>query len=325
MAGKPRIKIDYDKIYYSNSSGPFIIIKELGRDERSRFYLRIKFLNTGTEKDIRYDIAMAGKVIDDMDNINFSKIYSSIYYGPYRIISYIGRDHESKKLVRIKFLNTGYEYNVYLKQAISGNVKDNTISYNDRRTPYLENNIEYNRIIKTILYQRWNEMMDRCYNENNKGFKKYGAIGISVSKEWHNFQNYLNDMPNIKNFNRFYYNPDYYNLDKDYLQQNIPRSKRIYSFSTCIFLSIIDNTNLSIREKYKGPYGIKFLNDGNYAVKININGSIKLFGVYNNLNAALNEYNYFYSRYVHYELVPLLNHIDYPLDHKEAQQFLVKS
>lgn len=61
MAGKPRIEIDYNTIYQSNSCGPFKIIENMGRDERSRLFVKVKFLETGTEKITRYDIAMDGE------------------------------------------------------------------------------------------------------------------------------------------------------------------------------------------------------------------------------------------------------------------------
>ena len=164
MAGRhPKIQIDFDKIYESNSCGPFKIIKDLGRNERSRLFVRIKFLNTGTEKDIRYDIAMDGKVIDDLYGIDFNHVYNSIYYGPYKIIKYIGRNDESKKVVRIKFLNTGYEYNVLLRVAKSGEVRDYTVCRENRIfTPSSAE--EHENYIRRILYGRWHSMMDRCYN-----------------------------------------------------------------------------------------------------------------------------------------------------------------
>lgn len=34
------------------------------------------------------------------------------------------------------------------------------------------------------LYQRWSSMKMRCYSRNVKGYKRYGARGITVCKEW---------------------------------------------------------------------------------------------------------------------------------------------
>ena len=37
-------------------------------------------------------------------------------------------------------------------------------------------------------------MMDRCYRPKNKKYKDYGGRGITVSKRWHDFAVFLNDM-----------------------------------------------------------------------------------------------------------------------------------
>lgn len=43
-------------------------------------------------------------------------------------------------------------------------------------------------------YITWNQMMDRCYNVNNKDYPNYGGRGIVVSDEWAEFSTFLNDM-----------------------------------------------------------------------------------------------------------------------------------
>jgi hypothetical protein len=41
----------------------------------------------------------------------------------------------------------------------------------------------------------WWNMLSRCYNPNNPGFKNYGGRGISVCTRWrHSFKNFLSDM-----------------------------------------------------------------------------------------------------------------------------------
>lgn len=39
----------------------------------------------------------------------------------------------------------------------------------------------------TRLYRIWKNMKKRCYNSNNPDFKYYGARGIKVCPEWHEF------------------------------------------------------------------------------------------------------------------------------------------
>lgn len=38
--------------------------------------------------------------------------------------------------------------------------------------------------------------MDRCYVKSSSTYAKYGAVGISVCDEWHNFENFYRDMGN---------------------------------------------------------------------------------------------------------------------------------
>lgn len=44
------------------------------------------------------------------------------------------------------------------------------------------------------LYLTWHNMMQRCYNEKNKGYKNYGDRGITVCEDWHYFKQFLIDM-----------------------------------------------------------------------------------------------------------------------------------
>lgn len=323
MAGKPRINIDYEKIYQSNSSGPFKIIENLGRDEKSRLFVKIKFLETGTEKSVRYDIAIAGKVIDDYHNINFDKLYDSIYYGKFKIISYIGRDKDSKRIVRIKFINSGFENNVLLKLALEGRVKDYSIDYHNMNLNHDMNIIQYDEYIIMILKNRWNSMMQRCYNKNDSKYPEYGAIGVTVSDRWKIFDNYLSDIFLVENFIKFYNFPNQYQLDKDYYQLNIPKSERIYGPGRCIFLSVYDNANLAIKEKHINGdfYGIKTLSNRNFQVEFSIDGSKKNFGIYTNIIAAANMYNYYYLQYSKAELVQLLNDVEY-MPVEQCQNYL---
>lgn len=316
------LNIDFEKIYNSNTCGPFKIIEDLGNRE-SRRYVKIRFINTGTEKEVRYDIVMDGKVRDDLFDINFDQIYYSIYYGPFKIIQYIGRDKESKKIVKIKFLNTGYEYNVLLKSARNGMVKDYSVDFHNKALIVPDG--YYDKYITRILKQRWKSMMDRCYNINDIKYEAYGSKGVKVCDYWHSFDNYLSSIPNLRNYQKFYRRPTKYSIDKDYLEQNIPISKRIYSPETCMFLCNIDNSNLSIKESHTSKYyGIKEIAPEKYQIQLSINGIRHTFGVYSNLLAALNEYNYYYLAVMNFELVPLLNDGIEPMTHQEALKYLIR-
>lgn len=226
----------FKKEFYSEY-GNYKIIKDLGIINKRRF-VRIKFLTTGFEKDIRYEKAINSKAIRD-------PYYPKIY-------------------------NVGY----------TGNVCD--IKNKNKRA-----------------YDKWYNMISRCYNPNDKDYKRYGAIGITVDSRWHSFENYLNDLQNLpilgdsNNLNILDYQ-----VDKDYLQMNIPKEQRVYSKDTCILVNPRDNANLKLIDnaKYKVNNYFGVYKSYNYYYPTIMHNGIKYnLGIYNNEIAAANAYNYYYK------------------------------
>lgn len=43
-------------------------------------------------------------------------------------------------------------------------------------------------------YYSWKSMKGRCLNKNNPQYKNYGGRGITICKEWLQFENFLKDM-----------------------------------------------------------------------------------------------------------------------------------
>lgn len=57
--------------------------------------------------------------------------------------------------------------------------------------------IEKHGLTKSVEYDSWRGMINRCYNENIKEYKSYGARGILVCDRWKNsFNAFLSDMGN---------------------------------------------------------------------------------------------------------------------------------
>ncbi len=46
----------------------------------------------------------------------------------------------------------------------------------------------------TKVFHTWSNMRQRCFNKKTKGYKKYGAKGITVHPDWEVFDNFFKDM-----------------------------------------------------------------------------------------------------------------------------------
>lgn len=44
------------------------------------------------------------------------------------------------------------------------------------------------------FYRTWHSMKERCQNKNSTGWKYYGARGITVCREWQDFETFKQDM-----------------------------------------------------------------------------------------------------------------------------------
>lgn len=58
---------------------------------------------------------------------------------------------------------------------------------------------------KTKIYRLWSMMLDRCNNQKNKYYPRYGKRGIKVCERWETFDNFYADMgerPNGKSLDR---------------------------------------------------------------------------------------------------------------------------
>lgn len=66
------------------------------------------------------------------------------------------------------------------------------------------------------VYSCWSSMLNRCNNQNNAAYKRYGGRGITVCETWLKFENFLQDMgePNLNE------SIDRINNDKGYYKEN---------------------------------------------------------------------------------------------------------
>ena len=300
-----------DKIFHSNNYGDFKIIADIGRDKHHMRIVRVRFIATGYEYDVRYDTVQEGTVKDPtyfMYTVK-DKIFHSNNYGDFKIIENLGFTKDKKhRVLRIKFLNTGAEAIVKYDDIVNGGVKDPTYNtkYHARQIigPTQMQNIE--RQLNII----WRGMMSRCYNNNSPNYKSYGAKGVTVAPEWHDFNIFERDVINIPGWVNKFNDPVNYNLDKDLLQYFLPHSMRVYSKDTCIWLNRMINQRLMINGAnvvnvfYNSIYQV----DNLYYVKT-LTSELLNYGPFDSLDAAINMLNYCYSSIGLYQLLIPINNI----------------
>lgn len=92
----------------------------------------------------------------------------------------------------------------------------------------------------------WKSMIYRCYNKNCSAYKTYGKIGVTICDEWKLYSNF-----------KKWYDENYiegFHIDKDILCEKLGVYPKIYSESTCIFVSKSENSSESVKrtnKKYK--------------------------------------------------------------------------
>ena len=47
---------------------------------------------------------------------------------------------------------------------------------------------------RSNIYRRWQHMVQRCINPNDRDYARYGAKGVQVCERWRDFANFLEDM-----------------------------------------------------------------------------------------------------------------------------------
>jgi hypothetical protein len=97
---------------------------------------------------------------------------------------------------------------------------------------------------RKVLYKRWYDMIERCYNEETKNYKVYGLQGVIVCDEW------------LESFDSFYnwsiangFSPEL-QLDKDILGDG-----KLYSPDTCKWATALENmgsTKKAIKYNFNG-------------------------------------------------------------------------
>ena len=264
-----------------------------------------------------------GRIFNPTHGFIPNKIFQSNTSGPFIMLEHLGTENGYAK-VKIKFINTGRIIDVDLKNALEGRISDpalNGKTSNDFKVSRFDDYHAY--ILSRLKATYWN-MMARCYDNRYQFYINYGAIGVTVCDRWKdNIDNFLNDAKNLFNYESYFWKPYLYTLDKDWKSFNngIPKSERVYSPETCVWLHYMDNSNLArIEARARGEITSEYFGilksggktkDPIFIVNFNANGNQINIGSYSNIIAAANAYNYYYLQYHTYEFIPLINDVPY--------------
>lgn len=161
-------------------------------------------------------------------------------------------------------------------------IRNGKITNYDEKSYYGIASVGMKNATKHPLYWRWQGMLGRCYNQKFDNYKSYGAKGVTVSEELLNFNDYIEIVSKLPNYEKFLENPNQWQIDKDIRGDN---KKNIYSKDT---LSIVQNKDNLHEENSRKAFAIEAYDDDGYLVAIfaSITIACKIFGSDNRQNLA---------------------------------------
>ena len=134
----------------------------------------------------------------------------------------------------IRFLESGYLLFAKFKELDKGKIKD----------PYQPSvcgvgiiGLKIDHPQSHYLYDRWRDMLRRCYDKNCKLYDSYGGSGVTVCDEWKYFKNYIEDIESLPNADKLKLKNECWQIDKDIIKEN----NKIYCKEYCSVVTAIDN------------------------------------------------------------------------------------
>lgn len=197
------------------------------------------------------------------------KVFKSNRFGDVIVLEYL-----NNKQVIIKFLDTGYTTEENLSSVKSGYIRDRSlpttcgVGFVDIDGASIGRNM-------TLEYSIWNNMINRCYNENMKDSNQtYADCEVSDNfKHLSHFKEWCNKQIGFGNKG--------WALDKDILI----KGNKVYSEDTCCFVPKEVNSLLVKADRIRGKYPIGVYHDTSkahkrFSARVSKNGKYKRFGSY---------------------------------------------
>lgn len=188
---------------------------------------------------------------------------------PYKFLGYDKVRNKEKgwleSRARVRFINTGHVKLYRPSYAANGNILD-------EYQPIVAGKGFMGKGVYTSktkvqgqkIYASWGSMINRCFNTSDLRFRLYGERGITVCKEWLNFQNFASWYEEIRN-----QLPEgvEYQLDKDL------KAGKNYSPENCILIPKSLNVSLQMTRPNSnidmGGVGIRYIKEtGKYVAQV---------------------------------------------------------
>ena len=111
----------------------------------------------------------------------------------------------NKKIFKIKFLEDGT-----IADVVASSISNRSVKNYNRKSIFGIGVIGYGKnkccINKKITkeYRLWTDLLRRCYAESHlKKHRSKCYFGCIVDERWHNFQNFCEDLPKLKNYDKW--------------------------------------------------------------------------------------------------------------------------
>ena len=175
------------------------------------------------------------------------QIFSTYKNGDIEVVKFLGYRFERQQEYEVRFLNTGTVVPALISAIKKGQVKDPMVP-TIAGVGYigLGRNIAVGEIERR-LYRIWANILHRCYDVKDIGYKAYGARGVTVSDEWHCYINFRQDIEQLPGWELDKFTNKEIQVDKD---SRTPGSL-LYSKDTCCWLTRVEQAKFMRREVSK--------------------------------------------------------------------------
>lgn len=154
------------------------------------------------------------------------------------VLQEAGRNSHHEQLYDIQYKESGYINKARRRVDIRrGEVKDHYAPTVAGVGWCGDMHIPNKKTLDRKIYEIWKNMLYRCYSKTCKSYKTYGAKGVTVCSEWHNFENFYRDVKSLPGYNEEAIFNREVELDKDIINREV----RQYNNETCQWVPVSAN------------------------------------------------------------------------------------